>query len=180
MKVDYTGQRFGRLLVTEKASRKTKSGNSIWLCLCDCGKKKEVVSSCLRSGDTTSCGCLQRELMSARTRKHGHSVGKTSATYNSWASMVFRCANPNYYQFDNYGGRGISVAPEWLDFVQFLADMGERPSGKTLDRVDNEKGYFKGNCRWATPKEQAANRRVRKDSPKHLMKTVHNIDVVEV
>lgn len=179
MRVNYAGLRFGRLLVQEKATRKTKSGNSIWLCICDCGMQKEVVSSCLRTGDTTSCGCLQRELMSERTMKHGHSVGKTTATYNSWAAMVSRCTNQNYYQFANYGGRGIGVAGEWLEFSKFLADMGERPAGKTLDRRDNELGYNKENCRWATPKEQAANRRVRRDSKKHLMKTIHNIDVVE-
>ena len=90
--------------------------------------------------------------------KHGHAnAGKLSATYVSWASARSRCNNPNSDSF--YGDRGIAFAPAWDDFNQFLADMGERPEGATLDRINNGKGYEPGNCRWATPKQQAFNRR---------------------
>ena len=177
---DYSGMRFGRLLVIARNGSSRHGGNAIWSCLCDCGISKDVLSTSLRLRDTQSCGCLQRELMSQRRTTHGHSVGGTTRTYNSWASMVARCSNQNYYQYGNYGGRGITVTHEWLKFERFLSDMGERPAGRTLGRSNNELGYSAANCRWATPKEQANNTRPRKDRVKHLMATVHGIHVREI
>ncbi len=97
--------------------------------------------------------------------KHGHSPknGKPSPTYNSWRGMKKRSLNPNNPNYRYYGGRGIKVCKRWMDFENFLADLGERPEGKTLDRIDNNKGYEPGNCRWATPKQQIQNRREVKD-----------------
>jgi hypothetical protein len=158
--IDLTGQRFGRLLAERRDH--TSAGEVRWLCRCECGKSKAVRSSLLRGGITQSCGCLHRELLAAKNAqraRHGHTT-YASGTYGSWSAMKTRCLNPNDSDWQRYGARGITICDRWLTFENFLADMGERPEGKTLDRYPNQAGnYEPGNCRWATPREQGRNRR---------------------
>lgn len=99
--------------------------------------------------------------------RHGHTTGKFSPTYQSWCSMIQRCTNPNRESWPYYGGRGITVCPRWMSFDNFLEDMGERPPGLSLDRIDNDGNYEPGNCRWATPEEQHANRRAYTVTPEY-------------
>lgn len=141
---DLSGKVYGSLMVI---SRAPNSGSYVrWLCLCDCGNQVVTRAQSLRDGKTKSCGC----------RYDGRS---NTPTYSSWSSMKKRCLNPKAADYYRYGGRGITVTQRWLEFENFLEDMGERPPGRTLGRRDNDKGYSKSNCRWETPKEQANNRR---------------------
>ena len=162
IRFDLTGKTFTRwtVLSFQGTSRK----GSVWLCRCACGTEKTVTGETLRNGQSKSCGCLSVEMATARikqlTTTHGHSTrGQMSPTYRSWRAMIGRCTNPANNRFDMYGGRGISICSEWGSFDAFLADMGERPAEKTLDRKDTNLGYFKDNCRWASAKEQNDNTR---------------------
>lgn len=157
--IDIHGLRFGRLTVGDpvRGGREVK-----WRCRCDCGQEALVAGHLLRSGDTSSCGCVRRAVTAEQGKKnlkHGHSLGRRSPEYRSWTAMWDRCSNPAGGNWPGYGGRGITVTDRWKDFEVFLADMGARPAGTTLDRRDNSKGYEPDNCRWATADEQNGNRR---------------------
>lgn len=149
--LDLRGQKFGRWTVLRKDKTKGLRGEIYWLCRCQCGVRKPVLANTLRNGRSISCGCYSRD----RTRVHGM---EGTAIYNTWAQMVGRCHNPNATSYPHYGARGIRVCERWRDFKNFYADMGDKPDGKTLDRLDGGGNYEPGNVRWATPKEQNRNK----------------------
>jgi hypothetical protein len=164
--VDKSGNRYGRLLVLRRVLPNHK-GRARWACLCDCGTER-VILSCSLGTRTVSCGCLIKEATVASNKanktKHGHTAGgKVSREWNSWKSMRERCYVSSNIDFHNYGGCGVVVCDRWLGdkgFENFIADMGPRPKGTSLDRYPNPKGnYQPGNCRWATPKQQNRNKR---------------------
>jgi hypothetical protein len=161
MKFDLTNEQFGRLTADSFAGN-SKSGHAMWHCTCECGNKKVVRSSALRKLEVRSCGCLHKE--SARKtslkyiRKHGHNGNIRTKTYNTWRGMKERCDNPKAIRYKDYGGRGISYCERWEDFMNFLEDMGERPEGLAIDRIDNDGGYSKENCKWSTYSENCKNK----------------------
>lgn len=153
---DLSGKKFGRFTVIRRLA-KDNYGAYKWLCLCDCGKEKEIRGSHLVSGHTASCGCIYG---GGNSRRHGHTVGKKATkTYSTWEHMIRRCHKPEDKDYSNYGGRGIHVCLRWMLFDNFLADMGESPEGLQLDRIDNNAGYSSKNCRWVTPIINNRNRR---------------------
>lgn len=155
-RINIIGLRFGKLKVRCDGPTKICPSGSTFrtsICDCDCGKTVVVLNFSLRGGYTKSCGCMQRVT-------HGYTRGhRWPRIYQIWNKMKGRCNNPNNKSFKNYGGRGITVCPEWNDFAQFVNDMGEGKAGWTLERINNEEGYRLYNCCWATRTHQARNRR---------------------
>lgn len=151
---DLAGKIFSRLTVI-KRNGTIWTDHAAWDCLCECGNTVRTSSGALSSGQKRSCGCMEKE-NNDRLYRHGQ-YGTRS--HRIWTNMKTRCFNTNNQFFADYGGRGISVCKEWIDFAGFFADMGECPEGMTLDRIDNDLGYSKDNCQWATMKQQCSNRR---------------------
>lgn len=153
--VDHSGKKFGRLTVIGKDGKST-SGHVKWLCRCECGNEVSYRGTMLTQNVVQSCGCYRAERGAAMLEKHGMHGHKS---YGVWARMMTRCFNENCEDFPDYGGRGITVCERWKSVENFVADMGERPEGMSIDRINVEAGYEPGNCRWATAKTQANNRR---------------------
>ena len=148
-------KKFGRLTVI-KYIGKNKYGHNRWLCKCQCDKLHKVYTGNLTNGHTQSCGCLNKE----NKLKHGHSKkGKISRAYIAWQNMKARCGDKNITHIKYYSKRNIKICKRWLKFENFYKDVGNPPKGKSLDRINNNKGYYPNNWRWATKKEQSRNQK---------------------
>lgn len=165
-RIDLSGNKFGQLTVISSSIKKGK--HRLWKCICDCGRERDVFAHNLKSGISKSCGFSHEVTDEQREKKKaGKGTGKkiidrslrprSDKTSISWRAMIQRCTSKNHCKYPRYGGRGITVCDRWKNFNNFLEDMGDRPQGKTLDRINNDEGYYKENCRWATPKEQRSN-----------------------
>lgn len=155
--LDLVGHVFGRLTVLSRAPA-NRWGRTQWVCACTCGNQTVVDRGNLRSGATQSCGCTHKEMLSKRNYRHGHAARKQKdPTYSSWMSMKNRCLNSRSNKHSRY--KDVSIHPRWLEYSAFLEDMGPRPEGTSLDRIDPFRGYEPGNCRWANAVVQAFNQR---------------------
>lgn len=160
-KVDITGKVYGRLTVLQEDG-KTNASKIKWLCKCICGKTTTVIGTCLKSGHTESCGCLHSERLLSRNTKHGQGTANNyTVEFSTWRRIKQRCYNAKAPHYKDYGGRGIIMSDEWKNsFTAFFSDMGLRPSSlHSIDRINNDGNYEKGNCKWSTQKEQSRNTR---------------------
>jgi hypothetical protein len=145
--IDLTRKKFGRWTVLSR-DRNAPAGQARWRCRCKCGTERTITGQALRTRNSRSCGCLNRELVIKQSTKHGHATGGISSTYHTWAGMIARCSSPANDAYADYGGRGIRVCERWSDFRKFLKDMGTKPSGKCLRRRDRDGGFASANCYW--------------------------------
>lgn len=152
--LNLAGKRFGSLIAIRKVEPAGKQTR--WLCKCDCGVESVVRLGNLRNGHTVSCGCRRTIVTTQKKTRHGM---YGTPTYKSWSAMITRCLNPENHKHPDYGGRGIKVHEDWKSFDSFLADMGVRPSGTMLGRLDNDGDYEPGNCEWQHATAQARNKR---------------------
>ena len=158
--IDLTGKKFGRLMVLKRVFPPNTKNKAYWLCQCDCGNTIVCASRNLREGSTKSCGCLQREIAKERATVHGFSGEPLYHVHNM---MKQRCFNPNNKNFKDYGGRGIQVCKEWLDYAEFRKWATENgyKQGLSIERINNDGNYCPENCTWITLSEQQKNRRPR-------------------
>lgn len=154
--IDLVGKRFGKTVVICKDNEK-RGKQILWVCKCDCGKVHVTPGSNLRGGHTKSCGCLKNE--NPATVTHGHCIGGNfSGAYKTWAKMRYRVLDPKCGSYKDYGGKGITIDPAWDSFETFFKDMGPRPPGCSIERIDRDGNYEKSNCKWADKFEQANNK----------------------